>query len=133
MTFFNLLSQILVCCCNYPYINLYDFVASNTHYFAFLDYTKEFHLKVQWHLPYFIEKEGAIVGKLEYSRLSTLRCSSKVSRLISEKFTFQQVCRQGRTVYCDKLLIPDWRCIMDCLCYEFLAGTTLSRNENRRL
>src|SRR5437879_2990272 len=100
----NFFLQVLISCCNQPYIDGYRPAPADPFHFTFLQNTKKFGLSCHAEIADFVEKQRSAVGRFDPANaaLDTRRHTF----FDAEQFAFNQGFRQGSTVYGYKGLRP---------------------------
>jgi hypothetical protein len=124
--------EVLVSCGHEAHVDAMGAPASEALEFLFLQNTEELRLQCQGDIPYFIKKQSSFVGQLETANLLCDR-SCKSASLVAEEFALEQVEGNRGTVELDQGLAAAGTRVVDRVSDEFLAGASLSLNENRRV
>ena len=94
-----------------------------------LEYVEKLGLEPGGHFSDFIEKDGAVVAKLEQSWLG-LDGSRECPRLVSEEFALEQIRREGSAVDFEKRARRPRRMRVELPRYEFLARAGFAEEKN---
>jgi hypothetical protein len=95
------LGQVTVGCSDKPNIHLVSPTATQAFEFLFLQYAKQFGLKLRRNIADLIQEERAFIGQLEAAKL--LRdSSSECSLFVAKKLAFQKIEWNGGAVQLDK-------------------------------
>jgi len=70
-----------------PNVHFFDSGGAYTDYFTNLDGSQNFCLRAWREIPYFIQKKGALIARLEFADLVS-ECSCKSSSVIAKQFAF---------------------------------------------
>ena len=113
--------QILVGCGNDPDVDLDRGMAADTVELSVCEDPQQARLRSGRHVADLVEEKRAAVGLLE-AALTLGRGPGKGTLLVSEKFGFDQLVRNGRHVECDEGHARSRRMPMQRLGDKFLAG-----------
>src|SRR5215813_4947584 len=94
-----------------------------------LKYAHELDLEFRRHFHDLIKKNRAAVGCAEQT-LGVRYGTREGALLITEQFAFNEILRQGPAVDSDKRRILLERVVMDASRYQFLSGSTFTRDQN---
>ncbi len=108
-----------------------DPVAAHAHNFLGFQHAQQAGLHGQSHAAYLVQKKGALVGQLKQALLAALARPGERALLVSEKFAFQQVFRQGRAVDGHKGFVIARAGHMQRMGHQFLAAACFSEDEHR--
>src|SRR6187401_2010912 len=81
--------QVFICSCYNPNIHIYIFIGSYPGYLSFLQCPQNFCLRIQTHIAYFIEKQGAAICLLKFSN-SLFDSRSKRTFFMPKQFAFDK-------------------------------------------
>jgi hypothetical protein len=124
--------KILVSCGHETYVDPMGAPASEALEFLFLQNTEELRLQCEGDIPYFIQKQSPFVGQLEAANLLCDR-SCKSASLVAEEFALEQVEGNRRAIELNQGLAAAGTRVVNRVSDEFLAGASLSLNENGRV
>ena len=99
--------------------------------FLVLQYLQQLRLEFEIHVADFVQQDRATVGEPEHARLF-LEGSRESAPLITEQLAFHQFGGQGGTIELPNRPFCAWGTGMQFPGQDFLAGTRLSLDQNRR-
>ncbi len=112
-----------------PDVQGHGFARPQAHDLTFLQNAQEFHLQCQRHVADLIEKQSAVVGRLEPARLG-LRCPCEGAGLVAEELRLGQRFRQRSAVHRDERPRAA-ALLMDTAGGELFARPGLTGDQNR--
>ena len=114
------LTQVFLGGRNHANIQRNQLIATQTLNHPLLQHAQQFDLNIQAHAFYFIEEQGAAIGKLEFADTTLLRAGER-ARLMAEQFAFNHRLGQRTRVDRYKRSIAPARQIMQRPGDHFLA------------
>ena len=121
--------QILIRCRDHAHIHLDALVAAQAFEPLFLKNAEELRLEFERHIPDFVEKQRAAIGKLKTPRPWS-QSSGESTPFVPEKFALDQRRGNRGAVYSHKGVAPARAGIVNGLRDHLFAGARLSANED---
>src|SRR5262249_40659234 len=97
--------------------------------FAFFDGPKELGLREQAHISNLVEKQSAVIGQRELSRLAAYG-AGKGPILVAKQLALQEGFGNCRAIHADQRRLASAAQVVDQTSYNFFAGTRFSRYQD---
>ena len=127
------LLQIFVAGRYYTYINVDNPISADPDNLLLLKHAQQPCLQGQIHLTDFIQKQRAFVCQFKIPHFSALFSPGESALIIPKQFTFQEIFRDGGTVYRYKRVIFPVGTVMDRLGEQLLSRTALAIYQQGRI
>src|SRR5215813_2014263 len=123
------LFQEFVCGSENANVNRDVALATQTRELSILQDMQELCLQRRMHFADFVQKQGAVVGLIEFAQLLPIR-TGKRAGFVSKQFALEQLMWDSRAVYFDKRLFPAERLTIDHPGDNFFAGPAFSSDQD---
>ena len=114
-----------------PNIDLQLLRAAQSHEFTFLNYAKQFCLRLRADGGDFVEENRALIGNFEQTLLGRNRAGERALH-VAEQLRFQQIDRNGARIYRNKRFVGARGSGMNRFRDQFLARAALAADQHRR-